>query len=195
MYVIKRFSHKTKKNALAADLLFLSFIAVCIGSSSVTIRVELRFVYVSFTASIIYLCYMCSYIKESFDNKLLKAVPIVLVLAVMLARTPIELLYRTYFNKIHCIVDLNRMNSLYDLTIGEYGLDDTLHKKKIYMVNNYYGMTEFYAEYFFKIYDKDNVGNKIILIKSGDEIPASDLNENTIILYEDLPSNVYAKVK
>ena len=46
-------------------------------------------------------------------------------------------------------------------------------------------------DYFFKIYDKDNVGNKIILMNDVSEIPQSDLNENTIILYENYDENDY----
>ena len=190
-YIYCRIKNKSQKNGIAGDLIFLSFIAMCIGASSVTIRVEMRFVYVSFTGAVIYLAYMCGHIRNSFSIEKFKLIPIVLLILVFVTRVPIEFRYRTYFPKIHCYVDLNRVNSIYDNTIGRYGVDDILHKKKIYIIEKFYGMTDFYAEYFFKIYDKDNVGNKIILINDVSEIPQGDLNENTIILYENYDENDY----
>ena len=192
VYILFRFKYKSKKNLLAADLIFLSFIAVCIGASSVTIRVELRFVYVSFTATLIYLSYMYGFIVSNINVKVFKFVPALVILLIVLTRVPIELVYRTYYPKIHCFVDLARVNSLYDITIGKYGVDDILHKKKIYIINKYYGMTNFYAEYFYKIYDKDNVGNKIILVDDASNIPSEEFtNKDTIIIYEDLNTNLY----
>ena len=190
-YIYNRIKHKSRKNALAGDLIFLSFIAMCIGASSVTIRVEMRFVYVSFTAAVIYLTYMCGYICNSIELERLKLVPIGLLVLVFVTRVPIELRYRTYFPKIHCYVDLNRVNSIYDNTIGRYGVDEVLHKKKIYIIEKVYGMTDFYAEYFFKIYDKENIGNKIILVNDISEIPIEDINADTIILYEYYEDNSY----
>ena len=52
-------------------------------------------------------------------------------------------------------------------------------------------MTEFYAEYFFKIYDKENIGNKIILVNDISEIPQTSIGEDTIILYEDYANDNY----
>ena len=46
------------------DILYIVFIMLAIGSSSVTIRVEMRFVYVSFTASMLYLSYMIGEITK-----------------------------------------------------------------------------------------------------------------------------------
>lgn len=68
-YLIIRIMNKQEMKYVAADLLFLSFIAVCIGASSVTIRVELRFIYVSFTAAMLYLLYMCSFIVGKIKLK------------------------------------------------------------------------------------------------------------------------------
>lgn len=191
VYIYSRFKYKSRKNSMAGDLIFLSFIAMCIGASSVTIRVEMRFVYVSFTAAVIYLTYMCGFICGNVELERFKLVPIVLLVLVFVTRVPIELRYRTYFPKIHCYVDLKRVNSIYDSTIGKYGIDEILHKKKIYIVDNIYGMTEFYSEYFFKIYDRENVGNKIILVHDISEIPESDIGDDTIILYENYEDNDY----
>lgn len=47
-----------ERHFLAENLLFLGFLALCIGCSAVTIRVELRWVYVSYAGALLYLSYM-----------------------------------------------------------------------------------------------------------------------------------------
>ena len=192
LYIVFRFWYKSKKNSIVADLIFLSFIAVCIGASSVTIRVEMRFMYVSFTTSMIYLAYMCSFMMKNIESRFLKLLPLSFMALVLILRLPIELEYRKHYYKIHCIVDSIRVNSIYDNTIKKYGLDDILNNKKIYVINKYYGMTNFYAEYILKIYDKNDVGKAMILVEDYSEIPETDIEENTIILYENLNDNNYA---
>ena len=183
------------------DLLFLSFIAVCIGSSSVTIRVELRFVYVSFVGALLYLSYMTAYLSNEYTNKKTKklfnkkynVIPFLLLVLFFITRLPVEMEYRRHYDKIYCYIDMKRMNSLYDNTIGKYGVDDTLHNKKIWVQNNFYGMTNFYAEYFFKIYDKENIGNTMKLFNVITEVDLSD-PLNTIVLEEDFPNNEYSEL-
>lgn len=190
----KNYDEDNKKNNyknFVADVLFLSFIAMCIGASSVTIRVEMRFVYVSFTIALIYLSYMGSYIMNYFGNILSKCIVSLLIIAIFVTRLPVEMTYRENYKKIYCFMDMSRVNSIYDSTIGKYGIDDFLHNKKVYVIKKYFDMNEFYAEYLFKIYDKDNVGNKINIIEDISEIPVEDIGENTIILYEDLFTNSY----
>lgn len=191
-YIILRIKNKQEMKYVAADLIFLSFVAVCIGSSSVTIRVELRFIYVSFTAAMLYLIYMCSFIVSKLAVKKLRVLPVLLVALALVTRIPIELNYRKYFPKIHCIVDMIRVNSIYDNTIGKYGLDDIMNNKKIYIISKYYDMTKFYAENILKIYDINNIGKPMILVSDISEIPQEDIGENTIILYEDITNNNYA---
>lgn len=192
-YLIIRIMNEQEMKYVAADLIFLSFIAVCIGASSVTIRVELRFIYVSFTAAMLYLLYMCSFIVGKIKLKKLSVIPILLVALAFVTRIPIELSYRKYFPKIHCIVDMIRVNSIYDNTIGKYGVDDVVKNKKIYVINKYYGMTNFYAESILKIYDINDVGKPMIMVGDISEIPQEDIgNSNTIILYEDIANNNYA---
>ncbi len=50
---------------IGENLLFIGFIALCIGSSSITIRLETRWVYVSYTAALLYLSYMLGEIAKS----------------------------------------------------------------------------------------------------------------------------------
>lgn len=198
IYFVKKINSKKETNEnFIVDLLFALFIAMCIGASSVTIRVEMRFVYVSFTASLLYFAYMTSFLKK---YTFISIVVMVLSVGFFVTRVPLELQYRTYYKNIHFFLDLDRVNSIYDLTIGKYGVDEVLHKKKIYMLNENYGFTDFYAKWFFKIYDKDvfgenlneenikNMGNDIILIKDISELPQDIDKENTILLAEN-PGN------
>lgn len=61
----------------------------------------------------------------------LSVIPILLVALAFVTRIPIELSYRKYFPKIHCIVDMIRVNSIYDNTIGKYGVDDIVKIKDL----------------------------------------------------------------
>lgn len=192
IYLMTKIHFKDEKKTWLPDILFVLFIVSCIGASSVTIRIEMRFIYVSFTASLLYLSYVCGYIFDK-KNKFFTLLFFILTIFFVAMRTPIELRYRKYYNKVHCIVDQMMMNSLYDNTIGVYGVDDILHNKKIYILNNLFGMTDFYAEYFYKIYDKENIGNKIVFINSIAELPNGSNNDNSIVLIEDMVNNAYVR--
>lgn len=56
--VISRHSKMALERAISALLLFGGFIALCIGCSSVTIRLEMRWIYVSYAAALLYASYM-----------------------------------------------------------------------------------------------------------------------------------------
>ncbi len=64
MYVIKQgISHVV----IGQHILFLSFIALCIGCSSITVRLEIRWIYVSYTAALLYICYMLGGLRDRRD--------------------------------------------------------------------------------------------------------------------------------
>lgn len=48
--------------------LFVIFVGACIACSSVTIRVEVRWIYVSMTAAWLFLAYMCGELAEGEKN-------------------------------------------------------------------------------------------------------------------------------
>lgn len=59
-FLVKIIRDKEKRWSYCSNvLLFLTFIALCIGSSSVTVRVEMRWVYVSYGAALLFLTYIC----------------------------------------------------------------------------------------------------------------------------------------
>ena len=204
IYVYLKIKNKTKKiiNYIYKDILFLLFIAVCIGASSVTIRVEMRFIYVSFTASIIYLSYIISSIFIMLkENKLKKeqiklffSIIYILFLGFFFTRNYVEHYYRKYYPKIYCITDQMRVNSLADNTVYKYGVDETLNNKRVFIFYNKYNFTKFYSEYFFKIYDKNFEGIPIQFIYDDKDFPKDFNPENDILLLEDFNNNGYIDV-
>ena len=62
--LMRKHSRSALRRALETALLFGGFIALCIGCSSVTIRLEMRWIYVSFAASLLYASYMTGSLSQ-----------------------------------------------------------------------------------------------------------------------------------
>ena len=210
---------------IGENLLFIGFIALCIGSSSITIRLETRWVYVSYTAALLYLSYMLGEIAKSGAVKpeagravRTRAATVqrtsaasvsasgeraacrgverprtAMVLAFSLlfmaygaVMTPVEHYDRQHYPNIFFFFDQDRVNSLADCTIDAVGAGEFLGKKQVYIYYNYYEMSDFYAEYFYKPFDpeKTGQGTEIHFINSPDELPADATVENSIVLME-----------
>ncbi len=178
--------------------LFLGFIALCIGCSSVTIRVEMRWVYVSYTGALLYLGWMIGvisgreqperYVGESLElgkRRFSDRVLPLLFLVYCVLMTPVERYYRTYYNQIYFWENQDRMNSLAEQTVMKYGIQGVLGKQ-VYILGNTYEMTDFYARTFFKVYDpeKTGQGTEIHFIESIDELPEEASLRNSIVLKE-----------
>lgn len=210
---------------IGENLLFIGFIALCIGSSSITIRLETRWVYVSYTAALLYLSYMLGEIAkagrvkpeasrtvrtraavpqrtsmdsvsasgehgERFDTKKSRAAALLafslLFMVYGVVMTPVEHYDRQHYPNIFFFFDQDRVNSLADCTIDAVGAENFLGKKQVYIYYNYYEMSDFYAEYFYKPFDpeKTGQGTEIHFINSPDELPADATLENSIVLME-----------
>lgn len=170
---------------IGENLLFICFIALCIGSSSITIRLETRWVYVSYTAALLYLSYMLGEIAKKSRTAAVLAFTL-LFMAYGAVMTPVEHYDRQHYPNIFFFFDQDRVNSLADCTIGAVGAEDFLGKKQVYIYYNYYEMSDFYAEYFFKPFDpeKTGQGTEIHFINRPDELPADATVENSIVLME-----------
>lgn len=70
VFLVKVFRNAEKRGKyLMETALFLSFIALCIGSSSVTVRLEMRWVYISYAAALLFFNYICGVIiSDSFHQ-------------------------------------------------------------------------------------------------------------------------------
>ncbi len=210
---------------IGENLLFIGFIALCIGSSSITIRLETRWVYVSYTAALLYLSYMLGEIAKSgrmaseagravrtravavqrtsmasvsasgdhgerFGMKKCRMAMVLtfslLFMAYGAVMTPVEHYDRQHYPNIFFFFDQDRVNSLADCTIDAIGAENFLGKKQVYIYYNYYEMSDFYAEYFYKPFDpeKTGQGTEIHFINSPEELPADATVENSIVLME-----------
>lgn len=210
---------------IGENLLFIGFIALCIGSSSITIRLETRWVYVSYTAALLYLSFMLGEIAKSgrteteagravrsrvatsqstsavyvnasdehgerSDTKKTRTAVVLAFSLIFMAygavMTPVEHYDRQHYPNIFFFFDQDRVNSLADCTIDAVGAGEFLGKKQVYIYYNYYEMSDFYAEYFYKPFDpeKTGQGTEIHFINRPDELPADATVENSIVLME-----------
>ena len=178
LYVSEIKKQVSDSGILVQNLLFVSFIALCIGCSSITVRLEIRWVYVSYTAALLYVCYMFGKLRKG-------TVPFALVFFLYCClMVPVEQYYRSYFSNIFFFQELERVNSLADETIGKY--KDFLGVRNTYIFYNRYGMTDFYGEYFYKPYDpeKTGQGSEVHFINDISELPDEATYENTVVLLE-----------
>jgi len=173
----KRVKPARLRNFIGNNILFLLFIAMCIGSSSVTIRVEMRWVYVSFAASLLYFSYLLGVSRLPLGT--------LFCLAFICLRLPVERYYRSYFPQIYFWEDQDRMNSLAEQTIEKYGRDYVLGKQ-VYILENSYKMSKFYGDTFFQVFDEDfsGHGTKIHFFKDFRELPSEANSSNSIVLKE-----------
>lgn len=205
---------------IGENLLFICFIALCIGSSSITIRLETRWIYVSYTAALLYLSYMLGEIAKSGvvkpeadravrtraatvqrasaasvsasgEREACRGMAMVLAFSLLFmaygaVMTPVEHYDRQHYPNIFFFFDQDRVNSLADCTIDAVGAGEFLGKKQVYIYYNYYEMSDFYAEYFYKPFDpaKTGQGTEIHFINRPDELPPDATVENSIVLME-----------
>lgn len=168
---------KLKKEFFGKNLLFLCFIALCIGCSSITIRVEMRWVYVSFAVALLYFAYLLGNTGMP--------IPTFFALLFVCLRFPAEMKYRESFPRIYFWEDQDRMNSLAEQTIGKYGRDYVLGKQ-VYILENNYKMSKFYGDTFFQVFDPEmsGQGTKIHFIKDFRELPSEANLYNSLVLKE-----------
>ena len=168
---------KLKKEFFGKNILFLCFIALCIGCSSITIRVEMRWVYVSFAAALLYFAYLLGNTGMP--------IPAFFALLFVCLRFPAEMKYRESFPRIYFWEDQDRMNSLAEQTIGKYGRDYVLGKQ-VYILENNYKMSKFYGDTFFQVFDPEmsGQGTKIHFIKDFRELPSEANSYNSLVLKE-----------
>lgn len=173
----KRVKLDRLRSFIGNNILFLLFIALCIGSSSVTIRVEMRWVYVSFAASLLYFSYLLGVSRLPLGT--------IFCLAFICLRLPVERYYRSYFPQIYFWEDQDRMNSLAEQTIEKYGRGGVLGKQ-VYILENKYKMSKFYGDTFFQVFDEDfsGHGTQIHFIQDLNRLPKGANRENSLVLEE-----------
>ena len=175
---------------LKTSALFVIFIGACIVCSSVTIRVEVRWIYVSMTAAWLFLAYMCGQLTDW--NRRRNILCIALVLCYGILMYPVENYYRQHFDNIYFWHSQQEYNSLAEETYEKYGKN--IFGKKIYILENTYGVTRFYADTFFKTFDPERKaeGTEVIFADSLDEI--GTITEDMVVLREDVGAYRYQDI-
>lgn len=163
-------------------LLFLVFIALCIGASSVTIRVEMRWIYVVYAAALLLLAYMSSRMH----------VAAVLIPIYVLLMFQTETYYRGLWENLYYWPNQMRYNSLAEVTYGTYG--DEIFDKQVYIIGNTYGLSDFTAETFLKVYDKEGDGKNTTIEFIDSDLDFKTIRDNAVILWEDAEHDAYLEV-
>lgn len=224
-----------RKKDCANSLLFLGFIILCIGSSSVTVRVEMRWVYVSYGAALLYLTYICGALSSTekipekrfglrkrkrkpkeHQEKMLagdsaeanyqaqhtqqpvakKGHAAALCLAgfslYLILMFPAEVFFRGQFPKLYLWPNQLRYNSLAEETYGRYG--EGIFGKTIYIIGNSYEMSDFTAETFFKVFDRERKaeGTRVEFIEGIRDIGL--VTDQMLVLKEDPAHNGFRDI-
>ena len=197
-FLVRFITEKQKEHRwvmLFNTLLFVGFIALNIASSSVTIRVEMRWIYVSLAGALLFLSYIYGeltqgvkkelYLKRLWPWGILFALYVVLML-------PAELFYRSCYPKLYLWPDQLRYNSLAEQTYEKYG--DDIFGKTIYIVGNTYEMSDFTARTFFKVFDPNRKaeGTKVEFIDSIRDI--GQVDDQMLVLREDPAHNAFQDI-
>lgn len=178
-----------RKKHLCNGMLFVVFIAMCIGASSVTIRLEMRWVYVSFAIALCLLAYFWKAVKAARQRRVVFCILSALYLICML---PVEIFYRSYYPNLYFWDKQQQYNSLADLTYGTYG--DEVFSKNIVVLGNRFEMDDFSARTILKPYNKNwEYPNRTIGF--AENIYEFGLvSNNMLILAEDQQNNRYLDV-
>ena len=185
------------------ELISISFIIINIVSSSITIRLEMRWVLVSFVVFMIYFSYMINNIlnincKLRLFNKCI--IYIILILFLLL-KTKYELYYRTFYDNIYFIHDLKLTNKIADETIYKYGLDE-MKNKRVYILSNLYQLSGKIEYYFYEpYYEEINTEDihYITFLENGLDVNNEEdvklfTDPNNIVLAEDYANLSYVRI-
>lgn len=194
LFVLFRDKEKLNKR-FPVIALFIIFIALCIGSSSVTIRVETRWIYVSMTAAWLFAAYLCGEAVPPKEGQAYSVRPVLycgLFVLYGLLMLPVESFYRGKYDNLYYWSSQLRYNSLAEETYGTYG--DDIFGKKIYIIGNTYKMSDFTARTFFKTFDSKRLaeGTEVTFIDSIRDIGL--VQPNMLILREDPAHNAFQDV-
>lgn len=197
---------KNRWACLRNCILFIAFIGACIVSSSVTIRVEVRWVYVSMTASWLFLAYMCGMIsrpalrRKPGRQEMVPVLPdyrkrllcVTLFLLYAALTFPMERYYRDKYPNLYYWHTQEQYNSLAEETWEKYGTD--IFGKKIYILENTYEVSDFYADTFFKTFDRNRKaeGTEVIFVDSIRDF--GQVTNNMLVIREDPKFHAYQDI-
>ncbi len=175
-------------------LLFLGFLVGCAVSSAVTIRVEMRWVYVVYAFKLLLLASLFGARREvrlmrdadpeAEDRfRISDHFPVAVIVLITLLTVPVQLYYRNAWPKIYLFPNQARYNSLADVTYGKYGKD--VLGKEIVIIGNSYEMSDFTAETFFKTFDPERTGQGTTVKHVESILDFGQVTPNMLVLKED----------
>ena len=171
------------------DIIFISFIFSCVISSSITIRLEMRWIYMSYLTFLIYVFYIVNqyFLKYKFL--------LIFLFTFCFLRFFIDTINRSYYKNIFFYNDLIATNSLADETIYKYG-ESVLTDKKIYITNNYFKLSGRWYRHFFEPFTgKKN--EEVMLNELDNVLDVINLShdDNNIVLVENVEKKTYERFK
>ncbi len=179
-------NRKNCQKYLWTSLLFICFIGACIACSSVTIRVEMRWIYVSYAAALLYLSWMYGVLSEELVERGMwtRCVPYLLMVTVyVVLMLPVELYYRSLYPNLYYWPNQSRYNSLAEVTYETYGED--IFGKKIYIAGNEFEMSDFTADTFFKVFDPERKAEGTTVEHIQDIRDIGLIDSGALVLMED----------
>lgn len=169
------------------SVLYISFIICCIVSSSITIRVEMRWIYVSYAAFLIYMAQILAYLIRYFDIKKF----IIPVTVYMVFGMICEEYYQSYYKNIYYWGTRLLTSSLYEQTLIKYGED--FFNKNVYIIgNSMMWTTTEWSSFYSQFFNEDLILSNVIYVEYIEELYEKlSAEEQSIILLEDLSDYKY----
>lgn len=186
---------KRRIGHLQTAALFICFIGACIACSSVTIRVEMRWVYVSYAAALLFLAWIYGVLTDGMAEKgrWMQAVPFLGMITVyVVMMLPVENYYRGQFPNLYYWSDQERYNSLAEETYGQYGVG--IFGKTIYIVGNKFEMDDDTEDTFFRVFDRLNRPDSTKIVHIDDVREIGLVTDDMLVIQEDPENNRFQDV-
>lgn len=186
---------KRRIGHLQTAALFICFIGACIACSSVTIRVEMRWVYVSYAAALLFLSWIYGVLTDGMAEKgrWMQAVPFLGMITVyVVMMLPVEHYYRGQFPNLYYWADQERYNSLAEETYGQYGVG--IFGKTIYIVGNKFEMDDDTEDTFFRVFDRLNRPDSTRIVHVDDVREIGLVTDDMLVIQEDPENNRFQDV-
>lgn len=192
-----RVLHKGKKMVpyLQKTFLFVAFIGACIVCSSVTIRVEMRWVYVSLAAALLFLSWMYGSLTEQMAKRgrWVQALPYLSLFTLyVLFMLSVEHYYRGLFPNLYYWADQEHYNALAEETYGQYGVG--IFGKTIYIVGDKFEMDDFTQAEFFRVFDRLNREDCVKVVHIRDLRDIGLITDDMLVIQEDPENNRFQDI-
>lgn len=182
-----------RKEYICNILLVLMFMAMCIGAASVTVRLEMRWVYVTYAAALYLLAYLWRIVKNG-GGKWAGRLAFGAAACYFVLILPVELFYRDNYENLYFWKGQEEANSLADVTWGVYG--DEIFGSEIYIIGDEWEDGEYRMDAFWRPYrtDKSQPLPTVKFIDSlGEAWPITD-RDKKIVLKADPEHHRYVDV-